>query len=144
MQFLLTPERQQEGHGGFLYPFRSLKSCLLCCLLLIPFSKSMAAESIALISDLNGRYGSSSYDSRVTDAIETVIRLQPDLVICTGDMVAGQKQPRLDADWLDRMWRGFNLTVADPLGREGIPLLVTPGNHDGSGFPEYALEQAAL
>jgi len=101
----------------------------------------MAAESIALISDLNGRYGSSSYDSRVTDAIETVIRLQPDLVICTGDMVAGQKQPRLDADWLDRMWRAFNLTVADPLGREGIPLLVTPGNHDGSSFPEFALER---
>lgn len=94
-----------------------------------------------LISDLNGRYGSNSYDSRITDAIETVIRLQPDLVICTGDMVAGQKQPRLDADWLDRMWRSFDLTVADPLGREGIPLLVTPGNHDGSGFPEYALER---
>lgn len=113
----------------------------LCCLLLILSGETLAAESITLISDLNGRYGSSSYDNRVTDAIETIIRLQPDLVICTGDMVAGQRQPRLDADWLDRMWRGFAHTVTEPLGREGIPLLVTPGNHDGSGFPEYALEQ---
>jgi 3',5'-cyclic AMP phosphodiesterase CpdA len=114
---------------------------VLCGLLLIPFSETIAAESIALISDLNGRYGSSSYDSRITAAIESLVRLKPELVICTGDMVAGQKQPRLDADWLDRMWRGFDLVVADPLGRAGIPLLVTPGNHDGSGFPEYTLER---
>ena len=113
----------------------------LCCLLLVLSSESLAAESITLISDLNGRYGSNSYDSRVADAIETIIRLQPDLVICTGDMVAGQQQPRLDADWLDRMWRGFSHSVANPLTREGIPMLVTPGNHDGSGFPEFALEQ---
>lgn len=56
-------------------------------------------------------------------------------------MVAGQQQPRLDAEWLDRMWQGFQLAVADPLKREGIPLLVTPGNHDGSAFSEYALER---
>jgi len=113
----------------------------LCCLLLILSSETLAAESIALISDLNGRYGSISYDARVTDAMETIIRLQPDLVICTGDMVAGQQQPRLDVDWLDRMWHGFNHSVTNPLKREGIPLLITPGNHDGSGFPEYTLEQ---
>jgi hypothetical protein len=118
-----------------------MKSIRLGCLALALFSGSLGAQSIVLVSDLNSRYGSTSYDSRVGDAIETIIQLQPELVISTGDMVAGQQQPRLDSDWLDRMWRSFNLTVSDPLNRSGIPLLVTPGNHDGSGFPEYALEQ---
>lgn len=95
-----------------------------------------------MISDLNGRYGNTSYDDRVSGAIESVVQLRPELVICTGDMVAGQQQPRLDADWLDRMWRGFNLTVTDPLARSGIPLVMTPGNHDGSGFPKFALERS--
>jgi hypothetical protein len=32
-------------------------------------------------------------------------------VICTGDMVSVQKQTWLDADWLDRMWRRFDLAL---------------------------------
>lgn len=111
------------------------------CLALILFSGVVGAQSIVLISDLNGRYGNTSYDSRVADAVESIIQLHPELVISTGDMVAGQQQPRLDTDWLDRMWRSFDLTVSDPLNRNSIPLLVTPGNHDGSAFPEYTLEQ---
>ncbi len=110
-------------------------------LLLLLLSSNLPAQSIALISDLNGRYGSTSYDSRVSEAIDAVIRIRPDLVISTGDMVAGQKQPGLDQERLDRMWAGFNLAVTDPLDRAGIPFLVTPGNHDGSGYPEFALEQ---
>jgi 3',5'-cyclic AMP phosphodiesterase CpdA len=39
------------------------------------------------------------------------------------------------------MWGAFNRRVADPLARAGIPFAVTPGNHDGSAFPTYALEQ---
>ena len=118
-----------------------MKRWLLGGLLLILCSQLPADETVVLISDLNGRYGSNSYDERVSVAIGAVNRLGPDLVICTGDMVAGQKQPGLDEDRLDQMWRGFNLAVTDPLGRHGIPLLVTPGNHDGSGFPEFALER---
>ena len=113
----------------------------LGCLALILFSGILHAQSIVLVSDINSRYGSTSYDSRVTDAVEAIIQLQPTLVISTGDMVAGQQQPRLDSDWLDRMWRGFNQTVSDPLSRSGVPLLVTPGNHDGSSYPGYALER---
>lgn len=56
-------------------------------------------------------------------------------------MVAGQKQPKLDRDRLEQMWQGFNYTIADPLRRAGIPLAVTAGNHDGSAFPEFALER---
>ena len=113
----------------------------LAGLLLILFSQALAADSIAFIADLNGRYGSTAYDPRIDTAIEAIVGLQPDLVICAGDMVAGQKQPRLDSDRLDSMWRAFNDTVADPLLRAGIPLAVTAGNHDGSAFPEFALER---
>lgn len=113
----------------------------LACLLLILFSQTLAAQSIAFISDLNGRYGSTAYDPRVSAAVDVIVRQQPALVISTGDMVAGQKQPRLDRKQLGRMWRAFNVTVADPLLRAGVPLVVTAGNHDGSAFPEYAVEQ---
>jgi hypothetical protein len=133
----LTPGRLNTGQPtpGRLTPGR------LACLLLVLLSQPLAAQSIAFISDLNGRYGSTSYDPRVTRAIDTIVRLQPEIVISTGDMVAGQKQPRLDSVRLDRMWQAFNFTVTDPLLRAGIPLAVTVGNHDGSAFPEYALEQ---
>jgi len=118
-----------------------LKKPHLIFLLFLFASGQLAAQSIALISDLNGRYGSTSYDDRVGAAMETIIRMQPDLVISTGDMVAGQKQPRLDQARLDAMWRGFNRVVTDPLAKAGIPFVVTAGNHDGSGYPEFTLEQ---
>lgn len=31
--------------------------------------------------------------------------------------------------------------MTEPLSHKGIPLLITPGNHDGSGYAEFALEQ---
>lgn len=109
--------------------------------LLILFSETLTAQSIALISDMNGRYGSTSYDSRVSDAITAIIGMRADLVISAGDMVAGQKKPLLNGDDLHNMWAGFNNTVASPLARSGIPLVVTPGNHDGSAFADFVLEQ---
>ncbi len=113
----------------------------LACVLLLLFADATAAQSIALISDLNGRYGSDYYHDRVDQAVGAVVRLQPDLVISTGDMIAGQKQPLLDRAQLDRMWAAFNASVADPLARAGVPLAVTPGNHDGSAYPGFALER---
>jgi len=110
-------------------------------LLLVLFSQALAADTIALIADLNGRYGSTAYDPRVGTAVETLVGLSPDLVISAGDMVAGQKQPWLDSDRLQLMWHSFNNTVTDPLLKAGIPLAVTPGNHDGSAYPEFALER---
>ena len=110
-------------------------------LLLVFASASLHAQTIAFISDFNGRYGSTSYDERVGDALRVVTGLQPDLVVSTGDMVAGQKQPRLDGDRLDRMWDAFDRVVTDPLETAGIPFLVTPGNHDGSAFPGFELER---
>ena len=118
-----------------------MKSRRLAGLLLILFSQALAADSIAFIADLNGHYGSASYDPRVSDAVGTIVGLGPDLVISVGDMVAGQKQPWLDSHRLQLMWHAFNYTVADPLLKAGIPLVVTPGNHDGSAFPGFALER---
>jgi len=113
----------------------------LCCLWLALTCPQLAAESLVLVSDLNGRYGSTTYDSRVSEAIYTIVELQPELVISTGDMVAGQKQPDLDSEGLDLMWAGFNRVVTDPLRQAGIPFTVAVGNHDGSAFPAFALER---
>ena len=119
---------------------RQLKLSGLFLLLLLA-GAAQAGQRVVLIADLNGRYGSTSYSPRVTAAMEVITGLQPELVISAGDMVAGQQQPRLDADWLDRMWAGFNSAVTEPLQRAGIPLAVTVGNHDGSAFPGFELEQ---
>lgn len=96
---------------------------------------------IAVISDLNGSYGSTDYDPRVTQAIEKIIDLKPDLVISAGDMVAGQRRPLLSEAEVRAMWQGFHTTVSDPLAAAGIPLVVTPGNHDASGYDGFQMER---
>ncbi len=97
-----------------------------------------AALRVALISDLNGSYGSLAYGDPVRRAVTKIIDLQPDLVISTGDMVAGQ-QSGLD---YGAMWRSFHETVTDRFAAARIPFAVTPGNHDGSGYPAYAIERS--
>ena len=94
-----------------------------------------AALRVGLISDLNSSYGSTSYIPAVKQGLDQLIALQPDLVVCAGDMVAGQKSG-LSAQQLDSMWRSFETAVLQRLQRAGIPLLPAIGNHDGSpGFP---------
>jgi len=99
------------------------------------------AETIVFVSDLNGRYGSEEYSPRVAMAMEQILELAPDLVVSTGDMVAGQRSPQLDAAQLGRMWTGFNQVVTDPLAAAGVPFAVTVGNHDGSSFPGFETER---
>ena len=110
-------------------------------MLLIIFSTPVFAERIIVISDINGSYGSTNYNKRVSKAVEAIIDLKPGLVISAGDMVAGQKQPLLDQAQLDRMWESFNLVVTDPLKEAGIDFIISPGNHDASAFPGFELEQ---
>ena len=110
-------------------------------LLLGALSSPAFAQKIVVISDINGSYGSTEYHSRISTAVEEIIKLEPDLVISAGDMVAGQKQPLLDQQHLDRMWASFNRVVADPLDEAGIDFIVTPGNHDGSAFQKFEIEQ---
>lgn len=92
---------------------------------------------VAVIADINGRYGSTRYGERVHQAVAWLVERRPDLVLCAGDMVAGQ-QPGHD---YRAMWRAFHLAVTEPLAAAGVPLAVTPGNHDGSALPRFADER---
>ncbi|QJF50323.1 metallophosphoesterase family protein [Roseobacter ponti] len=96
---------------------------------------------VAVISDLNGSYGSVVYNPRVSAAVERIIALEPDLVLLTGDMVAGQRRPHLSEAEVRAMWRAFHGVVSVPLARAGIPLAVTPGNHDASGYSGFEQER---
>jgi hypothetical protein len=96
---------------------------------------------IAVISDLNDSYGSTTYSGTVRSAVTAITRqIRPDLVLVTGDMVAGQ---RAGLDYA-AMWAGWHRTVTDPIRAAGIPVAVTPGNHDASGYAQYAAERAVF
>lgn len=93
---------------------------------------------IAVLSDLNESYGSTRYSSEVHSAARALIdRVHPDLVLITGDMVAGQ-MPNLR---YSAMWDAFHAAVTEPLRAAGIPVAPAPGNHDASGYPEFAGER---
>lgn len=82
----------------------------------------------AIISDLNGSYGSKEYSSDVKRAVSEIIKPETgiDFVISTGDMVAGQKS---NLDYAG-MWKAFHSVVTEPLKQTRIPLYPSPGNHD--------------
>jgi hypothetical protein len=63
-------------------------------------------QRIVLISDLNSSYGSTSYIPQVHRGVALVRQLRADLVLCAGDMVAGQK-PGFSAAHMDGMWQAF-------------------------------------
>jgi hypothetical protein len=108
----------------------------------VPAAATEPPVRVAVISDINGRYGSADYHRRVTDAVRHIIALRPDAVISTGDMVAGQRpSPLLDVAELEALWRTFHTLVHAPLQQAGIPLVMTPGNHDASAYPAFAAER---
>ncbi|ACK72716.1 metallophosphoesterase [Gloeothece citriformis PCC 7424] len=94
---------------------------------------------IVVISDLNSQYGSTTYEPEVDRAIALLPDWEPDLVLCGGDMIAGQKTS-LTRSQIEAMWAAFDDHVAQPLRDAGIPFGFTIGNHDGSG----ALAQGKL
>ena len=96
---------------------------------------------IGLISDLNSSYGATTYIPQVSQGLQQLLALQPALVVCAGDMVAGQK-PGLSASQLDAMWEGFTRTVLQPVRQAGRPFLPAVGNHDGS--PGFEADRAAV
>lgn len=87
---------------------------------------------IVVISDLNSAYGSTEYEPEVDLAIDLLPFWQPDLVLCSGDMIAGQKQSLTNVQ-IKAMWAGFDTHIASPLRQAQIPYGFTMGNHDGSG-----------
>ncbi|NEP47033.1 MAG: metallophosphoesterase, partial [Okeania sp. SIO2H7] len=113
----LSPEAQaivdEVGHDGLYNPPRG-------------------DVRLVVISDLNGAYGATDYDPEVDKAIALLPFWNPDVVICGGDMVAGQKVTLSDAE-LQAMWAAFDAHVAAPLRQMEIPYGFTLGNHDASG-----------
>lgn len=107
----------------------------------LPLAVELAEQTndldVVVISDLNGSYGSLEYGKRVHFAVQKIITEKPDVVLITGDMVAGQK-PNLN---YRGMWRSFHRAVTKPLHEAGIPVMVTPGNHDASAYKKYANER---
>ena len=100
-------------------------------------TRSRKAAARWASADLNDSYGSTSYSSAVHAAVSAVVAQKPDLVLCTGDMVAGQ-MAGLD---YEGMWSGFHVAVTDVLESAGLPLAVTPGNHDASGYGGFEKER---
>ncbi|MGB0561205.1 MAG: metallophosphoesterase family protein [Spirulinaceae cyanobacterium] len=95
------------------------------------FNPPRGDERLVVISDLNSAYGSTDYDPEIDKAIALVPFWQPDLVVCGGDMVAGQS-PTLTQPQLEAMWAAFDEHVAAPLRTAQIPYGFTIGNHDAS------------
>lgn len=95
---------------------------------------------IMVISDLNGSYGSTTYNAEVASTVKRIKEIKPDIILCGGDMVAGQKAS-LTAAQLKTMWAGFNKTVLQPINDLKIPFGFTMGNHDAS--PSFLKDRAA-
>ena len=132
-------DRSRHGVARSWQPWAVL---WLALLLLAAAGRAAAGPlRVAVISDLNGGYGSTEYESTVDGAVQRILELKPDLVISTGDMVAGQRKPHLTRSQVEAMWRSFHARVSDPLAQAGIPVAVTPGNHDGSAYHGFELER---
>jgi 3',5'-cyclic AMP phosphodiesterase CpdA len=112
------------------------------CLAQPPIPEARGATRVVVLSDFNESYGSTRYSTHVDEAVERAVALKPDLVISTGDMVAGQRlAPPLGRGEMEAMWRSFHARVSDPLARAGLPFAVTPGNHDASSGERFRLER---
>ena len=119
-------------------PNRLLVAALLWVAATASFAKDI---TVAVISDLNGSYGSTEYSPHAKAAVAAIVRIKPDLVLATGDLVAGQRRPHLSENEVRAMWSAFHETVTDPLNRAGIPIAVTPGNHDASAYAGFEMER---
>ncbi len=87
---------------------------------------------LLVISDFNGAYGSTEYDREVHLALKMIPFWQPDLILSSGDMIAGQK-PSLTPAQIRAMWQSFDRNIAQPIRSLNIPFGFTIGNHDASG-----------
>ncbi|MDQ7949745.1 MAG: metallophosphoesterase, partial [Pedobacter sp.] len=93
---------------------------------------------IMVISDLNAGYRDTTYSRDVADVMARIPSLKPDLILCGGDMVAGQKATLTEKNIL-AMWRNFDRSVLKPIAALNIPFGFTLGNHDGS--PNFKLDR---
>jgi hypothetical protein len=126
-------------YSGFSFSWRTALFLILFVFSAAGFARPV---TVAVISDLNGSYGSTFYPQLASDVIQRIIAIRPDVVISTGDMVAGQQKPLLPKPQVEAMWASFHKIISDPLASAGIPFAVTPGNHDGADSPDFQMERA--
>lgn len=94
---------------------------------------------ILLISDLNASYGSLTYSDDVPAVLKEIDKIKPDIILCAGDMVAGQKTTLTEQN-IKEMWQSFKTVVFNPIKGKNIPFGFTLGNHDGS--PNFLKDRA--
>lgn len=118
-----------------------MKHLLIATLLLVTFVCSSWQETpkvktikIAVISDLNSGYGSTVYHPDVAATLKALDSIKPDIILCGGDMVAGQKAS-LSKTQLQAMWSSFDSNVLKPIQQLKTPFGFTVGNHDAA--PNY-------
>lgn len=111
---------------------------LLCTILTICSSWQEKPKSktikIAVISDLNSSYGSTAYHPDVYATLKELENIKPDIILCAGDMIAGQKASLTTAQ-TQAMWNSFDNNILKPIQRTKVPFGFTVGNHDAS--PSY-------
>ncbi len=95
------------------------------------FAPARKDVRLVVLSDLNSAYGSTDYDPEVDKAMALMPFWQPDMVVCSGDMVAGQDLT-LTPEQINAMWQAFDDHVAAPLRQQKLPYGFTLGNHDAS------------
>ncbi|HSJ05109.1 MAG TPA: metallophosphoesterase [Longimicrobiales bacterium] len=97
---------------------------------------------VAVISDLNSAYGSTTYGPEVGRAVALLREeWRPHVVLAAGDLIAGQR-PSLTDDNVRAMWTAFDSVVAAPLREAGIPFGFTLGNHDASPYPDHRRDRS--
>ncbi len=99
------------------------------------FAPNRGDIRFAIISDFNSDYGSVSYLPEVGKGISLLPDWQPDMVICGGDMVAGQSLD-LSQSQIEAMWASFDEQILMPIRSAGLPFALTLGNHDASSYQE--------
>ncbi len=99
------------------------------------FAPQRGDVRIAIISDLNSAYGSTDYRPEVIKGIGLLPEWQPDMVLCGGDMVAGQSTSLSESE-IEAMWSAFDEKILSPIRSSGLPFALTIGNHDGSSYQQ--------
>lgn len=90
------------------------------------------ALRVAVLSDFNGSYGSTTYPAALHRSITRILReWRPDAVLSAGNLIAGQRAALTDAR-VRAMWAAFERDVHAPLRNAGIPFGFTLGNHDAA------------
>ncbi|MFN3926664.1 MAG: metallophosphoesterase family protein [Pseudanabaenaceae cyanobacterium] len=87
---------------------------------------------IVVISDLNSAYGATDYRDEVKQAIKFLPDWEPDIILCSGDMIAGQTV--LTRAQIQAMWDGFEKHIGSKIRATKIPYGFTIGNHDASAW----------